>query len=61
MKTLIKLNEADLRQTLEEAIEAGKQGERARIVAELNLDEVIRNYLDVYWLERVVEIVETDL
>jgi hypothetical protein len=58
MKTLIRLNEEDFKETLAEAINAGKMGERDRIVDALNNDAVITTCLRADWLEYIIRIVE---
>lgn len=58
MKTLIKLNEKDFKDTLEQAIHVGKIGERDRIVNALNNDAVISICLGAQWLEYIIRIVE---
>lgn len=58
MKTLIRLNEEDFKETLAEAIHVGKMGERDRIVNALNNDAVITTCLRADWLEYIIRIVE---
>lgn len=58
MKHLLRLSEEDFRDTLAEAINAGKIGERDRIVNALTNDAVITTCLSIQWLEYIIRIVE---
>lgn len=58
MKPLIRLSETDFKDTLEQAIIAGREGERDRIVFALNNDAVIQTCLGAQWLEYLIRIIE---
>lgn len=55
---LLQISKEDFREAIQAAVQAGRDGERDRIIRALNQDAVIQTCLSVLWLTYLVQMIE---